>query len=289
MPQAVLGLGSNLGARRALFSCARTLLAGDGRLQLLASSPLYHTPPLGPPQPDYLNAALLVHWGGGAGELLAHCQQVELLLRRQRSERWGARTLDVDILHWSGGPISEGGLTVPHPGLLQRSFALGPLLDVLPALSAQLSPQLAALGGAPPHSEPFAPPVTRSAGALLTWCTDELPELVSAFGSALCASLDAPPPGDLGRSWEPPAASAVLAFECPDWPLQLTLAGVQQAVRAACGAGFGPQQLAVTDVSEGTLAGIMIGSENVARRSLPELSFLLENGPAGRWLRVWLQ
>lgn len=278
MAQAVLGLGSNLGARRALFWCARTLLAGDAKLQLLDSSPLYHTPPLGPPQPDYLNAALLVDWNGGARELLAHCQQVELLLRRQRSERWGARTLDIDILHWDGGPISEDGLTVPHPGLLQRSFALGPLLDVLPALTPQLGPVLAALGGAPPHSEPFTPPVTQTAEQLLTWCSPELPELVSAFGSALCASVGAPRP-----------ASTVRPFACPHQPLERAMAGVQEAVGAAFEAGFSPQQLAVTDVSEGTLAGIMIGSENAACRSLPELGFLLENGPAGRRLRVWLQ
>ena len=69
MTRAVLGLGSNLGARRALLGCAQALLAAQPGLRVLAASPLYHTPPLGPPQPDYLNAALLIDSAGRVREL----------------------------------------------------------------------------------------------------------------------------------------------------------------------------------------------------------------------------
>lgn len=282
VPQAVLGLGSNLGARRALFSCARELLLGDARLSLEKSSSLYHTPPLGPPQPDYLNAALLVSFRGDARELLSHCQRVEQLLLRQRRERWGARTLDIDILHWSDGPVCEPGLTIPHPGLTQRAFALAPLLDVLPELTSTFGPQLAALGGAPPISEEFGVPAVRTPSAarsrreLLTWPCLELAELVSAFGTALCAS--APSEG---------RASAVRRFVSPAGPLELALATIEQAVRDALASGFAACQLAITDVSEGTLAGIMIGSETGRALRLPALGFRLESDPSGQRVRVW--
>lgn len=278
MPQAVLGLGSNLGARRALFACARELTAAEPRLTLLASSPLYHTPPLGPPQPDYLNAALLVDWQGEARELLAHTQRIELLLRRQRNQRWGARTLDIDLLHWSEGALAEEGLTIPHPGLCERAFALAPLLDVLPALAAELAPQLAALGGSPEVSEPFVPlfAVVRP-GELLTAALAEPPELVSAFGAALCASLE-----------NTALARAVRPFLVASSPLERTLEELEQALRDVCAAGFAARQLAVTDVSEDTLAGIIVGSEICAPRPLPELRFALEKGQLAPSVRVWL-
>src|SRR5690606_36674781 len=60
-------------------------------------------------------------------------------------ERWGGRTIDLDLLWWEGGAVSEPGLTVPHPGLCNRAFALAPLLDVAPELEPSLGPRLAAL------------------------------------------------------------------------------------------------------------------------------------------------
>src|SRR4051794_26274702 len=99
MPWAVLGLGTNLGARRAILQSAIALLAPHA--PVLARSALYATPPLGPPQPDYLNAAVRVHWDDSPERLLALAHRVETQLGRERRERWGPRTLDVDILHWS--------------------------------------------------------------------------------------------------------------------------------------------------------------------------------------------
>lgn len=278
MAEAVLGLGSNLGARRALFWAARAMLDDVPGLTISASSPLYHTPPLGPPQPDYLNAALLVSIAAPARTLLAHVQQVELLLRRQRGVHWGPRTLDIDILHWSEGPIDEPGLTVPHPGLLQRNFALAPLLDVLPSPPAAFQQRLAALGA--PRSEPFEPLFSRDQQTrdLLTSCQVELPELLSAFGTALCATLPEPAPNRDVRPF-------TLALPERGAPL-LALNSVQQLIGETLAAGFAARQLAVTDVREGTLTGIMSGSEIAAPRLFPNRAFAVENTPAGARVRI---
>src|SRR5262245_25178879 len=104
MPRAVLGLGGNLGARAPLLRAATALLEAQPGLTVLARSLVYETPALGPPQPDYLNAALRVEWVGKPEGLFAVMVHVEQLLGRERRERWGARTIDLDLLLWSGGP-----------------------------------------------------------------------------------------------------------------------------------------------------------------------------------------
>jgi 2-amino-4-hydroxy-6-hydroxymethyldihydropteridine diphosphokinase len=167
MPRAVLGLGSNLGARAAMLRAATAILADQPGLRVLARSLVYETPPLGPPQPHYLNAALLVEWAGSLSGLFAVTCHAEQLLGRERRERWGARTLDVDILLWSGGPVHTPRLTVPHPGAFQRTFVLAPLRDVLPNLSPELTRRLADLGGIAPGKPLLAehPPWRAHAGA----------------------------------------------------------------------------------------------------------------------------
>lgn len=150
--RAVVGLGTNLGARRALLLGATHALGARPGLSVLARSHLYETPPLGPPQPDYLNAALLVEWSGTPRALLSELHAVERLLGRERRERWGPRTIDLDLLWWEAGAVHEADLLVPHPGLLVRNFALAPWLDVLPDQLAQFEPTLVALGGAPPRA-----------------------------------------------------------------------------------------------------------------------------------------
>jgi 2-amino-4-hydroxy-6-hydroxymethyldihydropteridine diphosphokinase len=147
MPRAVLGLGSNLGARAAMLRAATAILHDQPGLRVLARSLVYETPPLGPPQPHYLNAALLVEWAGSLNSLFAVTCHVEQMLGRERRERWGARTLDVDILLWSGGTVHSPRLTVPHPGTFARTFVVAPLRDVLPALAPELEARLSDLGG----------------------------------------------------------------------------------------------------------------------------------------------
>jgi 2-amino-4-hydroxy-6-hydroxymethyldihydropteridine diphosphokinase len=128
---AVVGLGANLGDRLAALRGARAAFAA--RCDVRAESAVYETEPVGPPQPGYLNAALLLRWSGSARALLVACLDIEQAHGRERRERWGPRTLDLDVLWIDGEVIDEPELRVPHPRLCERWFALAPLFDVVPA------------------------------------------------------------------------------------------------------------------------------------------------------------
>jgi 2-amino-4-hydroxy-6-hydroxymethyldihydropteridine diphosphokinase len=133
----VIGLGSNLGDREANIAAAITALRAPD-LHVLRSSPLYETPPAGgPPQGDYLNGAVLIVTAIQALDLLDRCLSVERSLGRVRPDptRWGPRTIDLDLLWIEGEAIAEPGLSVPHPRLHERVFALRPLLDLAPDAS----------------------------------------------------------------------------------------------------------------------------------------------------------
>jgi 2-amino-4-hydroxy-6-hydroxymethyldihydropteridine diphosphokinase len=253
---AVLGVGGNLGARRALFGCARALLAAQPGLRVLAASSLYHTAPLGPPQPDYLNAALLVDWVGAPRGLLALTQHVEALLQRQRGQRWGPRTLDLDLLYWAGGQVREPGLSVPHRELERRSFALAPLLEVCPELGQRYRPALERVGGAPARAEAWMPRVVREGDAWVTDVCDDPLELFSALGSALAARFT----GEV-------MARSTLPFACPA-PGSPGVAGgtapeaLEQRLRAAFAAGFFVAHVAVCEVREGRLNGVFVGQHS---------------------------
>src|SRR5690606_9697898 len=109
-----------------------------------ARSRLYRTPPLGPPQPEYNNAAVRVAFDSSAEALLDRMHAIERAHGRDRTieERWGARTLDLDLLYVFGPAIESERLTVPHRELTQRPFALAPLLDVAPELAAEYGARL---------------------------------------------------------------------------------------------------------------------------------------------------
>ena len=126
----VIGLGANLGDRLASLKSAVLALQPHGEVR--AISDLYESAAVGPPQPDYLNAAVLLESALGPQQLLAELLAVERAHGRERRERWGARTLDLDLLDSPGLVLDEPGLTLPHPELLRRPFALAPLLDVSP-------------------------------------------------------------------------------------------------------------------------------------------------------------
>jgi 2-amino-4-hydroxy-6-hydroxymethyldihydropteridine diphosphokinase len=127
----VVGLGANLDDRRATLAWAVRQCAGLG--QLLGVSALYETRPVGgPPQPDFLNAAVRIATGLDPVGLWNRLLQIERQAGRQRQERWGPRTLDLDILWIRGMRLSLPSLTIPHPRLMGRAFALVPLLDVAP-------------------------------------------------------------------------------------------------------------------------------------------------------------
>ena len=131
---ALLALGSNLGDRRAALSGARSALERGGQIVVRAWSRIFETAPQGgsPGQPRYLNAVLAVATALSPEQLLARCQAVEREFGRERRERWGARTLDIDILACGDRVSDAPGLILPHPRLHLRSFVLLPLLEVAP-------------------------------------------------------------------------------------------------------------------------------------------------------------
>jgi 2-amino-4-hydroxy-6-hydroxymethyldihydropteridine diphosphokinase len=131
MPRTIIGLGSNLGDRlENLRSSLRWLarLAGG----TVTASPVYETEPVGPPQPRFLNAAALLEDRRHPRELLRGLLSIERELGRIRTERYGPRLIDLDILWVEGVTCDEPALHVPHVALVDRAFALRPLLDLVP-------------------------------------------------------------------------------------------------------------------------------------------------------------
>jgi 2-amino-4-hydroxy-6-hydroxymethyldihydropteridine diphosphokinase len=129
----VLGLGGNIGDTRSLMREAIEHLARQPDVVVKAVSSLYRTPPWGKTdQPPFLNAAVKIETDLSPQELLSVVLLVEQALGRERKERWGPRTIDIDILIYGGRTVDEPGLCVPHPRLTERAFALAPLVDVMP-------------------------------------------------------------------------------------------------------------------------------------------------------------
>ncbi len=144
--RAFIGLGSNLGDRRALLAAGVEGLAAAG--DVVAVSPLYETDPVGGPagQGPFLNLVVELLTADTPRRLLARCQALEVAARRVRAERWGPRTLDADVLYVEGESVDEDDLTVPHPRMWERRFVLAPLADLAPDLVT--SSQVGASGGA---------------------------------------------------------------------------------------------------------------------------------------------
>jgi len=129
--RAVVGFGSNLGDRLATMRAALAELARVARVE--ATSRVYESAAVGPPQGDYLNAAALVTWDGEPEALLDAMLAIEAKLGRVRREKWGPRTIDLDVLWIEGREVHTPRLVVPHPELAKRAFAVAPLLDVAPS------------------------------------------------------------------------------------------------------------------------------------------------------------
>jgi 2-amino-4-hydroxy-6-hydroxymethyldihydropteridine diphosphokinase len=135
---AVIGLGSNLGDRRATIEAAIEAIRGLRGVDVVARSRLWQTDPVGgPPQPDYYNAAIAIRSRMPFATLMGELLSIERRFGRIRTQRNAPRTLDLDLL-WVDGQrirISEPDgpdLEVPHPRLHERPFALIPLLEVEP-------------------------------------------------------------------------------------------------------------------------------------------------------------
>lgn len=137
LPTVYLGLGSNLGDRRAFLELAVHRLAALPRFTLLRRSTLYQSRALGEAAGgEFLNGAVAGHWEASPRELLHACQAIELEGGRERPYKDAPRTLDIDILWWDGMEMSTPELTLPHPRLRSRAFALVPLLEILPRFGA---------------------------------------------------------------------------------------------------------------------------------------------------------
>ncbi|MGY6502514.1 MAG: 2-amino-4-hydroxy-6-hydroxymethyldihydropteridine diphosphokinase [Acidimicrobiales bacterium] len=130
--RAFLALGSNLGDRRAYLRAAV-----DGIPDQVAVSSVYETGPVGGSsrQGPYLNMVVELDTDLSARELLQLCARLETEAERVRVERWGPRTLDVDVLWVEGVTVDEPDLQVPHPRMLERGFVQAPLLEIAPDLS----------------------------------------------------------------------------------------------------------------------------------------------------------
>jgi 2-amino-4-hydroxy-6-hydroxymethyldihydropteridine diphosphokinase len=134
----VIGIGANLGDRRATIEAAIDAIANLPAVEVVALSSLWQTKPVGgPPQPDFVNAAVAVRTRLPLEKLMVELLAIEARFGRVRSERNAPRTLDLDILWAEGTRIEQTGpdvteLVVPHPRLAERPFALIPLLEVAP-------------------------------------------------------------------------------------------------------------------------------------------------------------
>ncbi|HEY1610954.1 MAG TPA: 2-amino-4-hydroxy-6-hydroxymethyldihydropteridine diphosphokinase [Paraburkholderia sp.] len=135
MTVAYLGLGANLGDARQTLKDAVVCLAQQHTITVLAKSSMYRTAPIDAGGDDYYNCAVKLDTSVSVRQLLALCQRVEDHFGRERPFRNAPRTLDIDILLFGDHEIDEPDLTVPHPRLVGRAFALVPLVEIDPNLA----------------------------------------------------------------------------------------------------------------------------------------------------------
>jgi 2-amino-4-hydroxy-6-hydroxymethyldihydropteridine diphosphokinase len=133
MPLAYVGLGSNLGDRRGLIREALKRLGRIDGVRVRKRSRIIETDPVGrTAQPRFLNAVAEVETRMEPGPLLRRLRDVERALGRVRHERWGPRTIDLDLLLWGDRSVATRSLTLPHPRMAERRFVLGPLAELCP-------------------------------------------------------------------------------------------------------------------------------------------------------------
>jgi 2-amino-4-hydroxy-6-hydroxymethyldihydropteridine diphosphokinase len=131
-----VAIGANLGDREATFGAAITAIERERDLLLLVASPVYETPPLGPAeQRPYLNAVVQMRSWLGPVELLHRLQAIEQALGRERErevERWGPRTIDLDLLFFGERCVESPELVVPHARAHERIFVMAPMAEIAP-------------------------------------------------------------------------------------------------------------------------------------------------------------
>ncbi|MGK7957645.1 MAG: 2-amino-4-hydroxy-6-hydroxymethyldihydropteridine diphosphokinase [Crocosphaera sp.] len=130
MQKCAIALGSNLGNSLNILETTIILLSQHPSIELIAYSPWYQTTPIGPPQPDYLNGCAILETSLTPEDLLQTLLGIEQKFGRIRREKWGPRTLDLDLLLYGNLILETPTLTIPHPLMLERAFVLVPLTDI---------------------------------------------------------------------------------------------------------------------------------------------------------------
>ncbi|VEP11598.1 2-amino-4-hydroxy-6-hydroxymethyldihydropteridinepyrophosphokinase [Hyella patelloides LEGE 07179] len=130
MNQCAIAFGSNLGDSLKTLESSLTVLNSTPGINLLAVSSWYQTKPIGPPQPDYLNGCATFNVQQTPEELLTLLQAIELQFGRVRNEKWGARTLDLDLILYDDLILNTNNLIIPHPRMRERAFVLVPLAEI---------------------------------------------------------------------------------------------------------------------------------------------------------------
>lgn len=148
MAIAYIAIGANLGDPLAQAESALAALALLDTTSIVATSSWYRSESLNPGQPDYLNGVACVQTALEPAALLSALQAIETAHGRQRLERWGPRTLDLDLLLYEGLVLDTPFLTLPHPQLTKRSFVVVPLLEIRPDLALPDGRRLSDIAGA---------------------------------------------------------------------------------------------------------------------------------------------
>lgn len=226
MPRALLGLGANLGNCRAHLDAAMQALARQHGLREIARSAWRETSPIGGPavQPNYVNGAALIDTSLPPHELWRAMSAIETSAGRERRERWGPRTLDMDLLLYDEQVLDDEILTVPHPRLALRTFVLEPAAEVAPSMRHPLLGRT--LGELAAHVA-----ATRAFASILGGSIARRAELAARIANRIAAQVRAIPaevdaPGQaraLAASWQPPAPAWLLT---PSWSEQPFLDGL---------------------------------------------------------------
>ncbi|MBO0129528.1 2-amino-4-hydroxy-6-hydroxymethyldihydropteridine diphosphokinase [Agrobacterium burrii] len=141
MTVAALGLGGNIGDPAAAMAKALHELDTHENCRLLAVSGLYRTPPWGKTdQADFFNCCALVETSLTAPALLQLCLGIEKGMKRVRTERWGPRTIDIDVLTYGDEVVVTESIEVPHPRMTERAFVLMPLAEIAPNIDVRGKP-----------------------------------------------------------------------------------------------------------------------------------------------------
>jgi len=132
LTKCAIALGSNLGDSLAILKSAIATLNHTPGIVVKSYSSWYQTAPVGPPQPDYINACAILEVTLEPEQLLLALLEIEIKFNRLRLEKWGPRTLDLDLLLYDNLVLESPTLTLPHPHMTERAFVLVPLAEIAP-------------------------------------------------------------------------------------------------------------------------------------------------------------